>query len=126
MSEHMIPVRDRCGPHCVAPDEGERLFDEVLGAMREGKLVSLDFSGVETITSAFLNVAIGRLYGQLDVAVVDDRLRWEGVDEADSRLISLVVGNAKHYYKQSLAERERDARIVNETAAKNRWQSPRN
>jgi hypothetical protein len=108
----VIAVQKVCGEHCIAPDEGERLYEEALRALKAGFDVTLDFSGVETLASSFLNVAVGRLYGALDHKFIDAGLHWTGADEADDGIIRLVIRNAKEHYQQSSTQREIQQQII--------------
>lgn len=107
-----ITVRDICGAHCVGPEEAENVFDLVVRALRAGERVRLDFAGVETLASSFLNVALGRLYGDLPNDVVDTLLEYQGIDAADDRIIRVVIRNAKDHYAQTAKQRDLEQQIV--------------
>lgn len=107
-----IRVQTICGKHCLSPEEGEALFKEVYETLRRGDHVCLDFSGVETLASSFLNTAVGRLFGKFDHDLVESRLRWSGLDRQDERIIKLVIENAKDHFRRTQAERKAAARIV--------------
>lgn len=101
-----------CGKHCLAPDEGEALFKEIYGTLQKGEDVLLDFNGVDTLASSFLNTAVGRLFGKFDYGFLDARLQWVGLDQQDERVLRLVIENAKEHFQKSEAEREITAKIV--------------
>jgi len=96
-----INVLDEIGPICVDPDDGERLCDHVRRALAEGDRVTLDFSGVTTLTSSFLNSALGCLLGTFPEDELARRLSWTGLDETDEDLVKLVVKNAVRFYSAS-------------------------
>lgn len=107
-----ILVKETCGAHCVGPEEAERLFDLLEPALRAGGRVQLDFTGVDTLASSFLNVALGRLYGHLPASDVDALLEYKGLDPTDDRVVKLVVKNAKEHYAQSARQRDLEQQIV--------------
>ena len=111
-ADMLIRVADECAVHCVTPDDGQRLFDRLQEALRVGKSVELDFGGVETIATVFLNVALGKLFGQFKAEVVERLVRWSNVADVDDRLMRLVIRNAKAHYKMSPEAREREAQMV--------------
>lgn len=52
------------GPICVSAEDGQRLHGKIAPLLREGRKVALSFEQVDTLISAFLNAAIGQLYGE--------------------------------------------------------------
>ncbi len=48
----------------MSSDDGQKVHDKIAPLLREGRKVSLSFDRIETIISAFLNAAIGQLYGE--------------------------------------------------------------
>jgi hypothetical protein len=51
------------------------------------------------LTSAFLNTAIGKLYGEYDEKTVKLHLSVEYMDDNDKLLLKRVIDTAKAYYK---------------------------
>jgi len=65
MNEETIQIASLVGSNlCIASDDGEKVHDAIVAALRNGKKVRLSFEGVEDLTSAFLNTAVGQLYGE--------------------------------------------------------------
>jgi len=59
-------------PVCVSADDGQTVHDKIAPLLRDNRKVVVSFERVETLISAFLNAAIGQLYGEFP-------------EEADSR-----------------------------------------
>jgi hypothetical protein len=53
-------------PLCVASSDGQKIYDRLSAALKEGRSAILSFHNVSTLTSAFLNAAIGQLYGEFN------------------------------------------------------------
>lgn len=85
-------------PLCVASGDGQKLHDRLFTALVQGQPVSLSFRNVSTLTSAFLNAAIGQLYGRLKEAEIRALLSVEDMDPDDAALLRRVVDTAKHYF----------------------------
>jgi hypothetical protein len=102
-----ILIADVCGPICVDPEDGERLCEAAAVALRGGASVCLDFSGVSTLTSSFLNAAIGSLYGLFPAEDLAQRLNWIGLDETDESVLRLVQANAIRYFATPPLQREK-------------------
>lgn len=107
-----ILVKNVCGAHCLSPDEGEALFKEAYELLRIDEDILLDFIGVETLASSFLNTAVGRLFGKFDHSFVEGKLRWSNLDEQDERVLKLVIENAKDHFGKTEAQRKAALRIV--------------
>ncbi len=58
----------------------------------------LDFSGVKTLTSSFLNAALGCLFASFSVDTLTQKLKYLGLDPTDEKLVKLVVTNAIQFY----------------------------
>lgn len=84
---------------CVASSDGDKLYEHIISALEAGQCVRLSFRNVTLLTSAFLNSAIGRLYGKLSEEEIRLRLKVEDIEQDDMQLIKAVADNAKQYFK---------------------------
>jgi len=85
---------------CTASDDGEKVYSRIVEAIKGGDKVQISFEGVEDLTSAFLNAAVGQLYGEFP----EDKLRsvllppLEASPE-DLALLKRVVDRAKAFFQ---------------------------
>ncbi len=86
-------------PLCVASSDGQKLHDRLAAALDQGCRVSLSFRNVSTLTSAFLNAAVGQLYGAFDEQRIRALLKVEDMEADDVALLKRVVGTAKRYFQ---------------------------
>ena len=84
---------------CVASDDGQKVHDRLLTALKENRSVVLSFRNVTTLTSAFLNTAIGQLYGVFSEDKIRTLLKVEEMPPDDLALLKRVVDTAKQYFK---------------------------
>jgi hypothetical protein len=91
-------VVDLIGPICVDSGDGIKLCDMAHRSLAEGDDVSLDFTGVTTLASAFLNMAVGCLYAFFTKDDLDRRLVWKALDPTDEAVMRLVQRNAVRFY----------------------------
>lgn len=84
---------------CVAADDGDAVYSKIKAAFNAGKHVRLSFKNVEMLTSAFLNTAIGQLYGEYSEEEVRESLSVSDISDEDKLLIKRVTDTAKVYYK---------------------------
>lgn len=84
---------------CVAASDGQKVYDQIQTALQMKKVVLLTFRNVTGLTSAFLNAAIGQLYGTFDEATIRAGLRVRDMNPEDRALLKRVVDTAKEYFK---------------------------
>jgi len=84
---------------CVAAEDGEKVFEQVKKGFLEEKKIDISFLNVEMLTSAFLNTAIGKLYGAFDEDKIKTNLSVSDISDEDKLLLKRVVDTAKAYYK---------------------------
>ncbi|HGJ66422.1 TPA: DUF4325 domain-containing protein [bacterium] len=84
---------------CVASDDGQKVFDQIAKALREDKKIKLSFANIESLTSAFLNTAIGQLYGSFQNDQIKNNLEISDMEQDDMMLLKRVVDTAKEYFK---------------------------
>ena len=105
MSEPVIiRVFDVVGtPLCVSSADGQLVYDKLAPLLREGRKVAISFAQVETIISAFLNTAIGQIYGELSEDRVRELLSVRDMLPEDVALLKRVIDNAKRYFANQTA-----------------------
>lgn len=86
-------------PLCVASSDGQKVYDRLAAALMEGRQVILSFHNVTTLTSAFLNSAIGQLYGTFSEEQIRALLKVQDTQADDLALLKRVVDTAKLYFK---------------------------
>lgn len=95
-----ISVYEVVGGHlCVASSDGQRVYERLAAVLEANHTVSLSFLNVEILTSAFLNAAIGQLYGKFSSAKIRASIKLEDMQQDDMHLLKRVVDNAKLYFK---------------------------
>lgn len=87
------------GPLCVSADDGQAVHDKIVPLLREDRNVAVSFEKVETLISAFLNAAIGQLYGEFPEDRIRSLLSVRDMSQEDLALLKRVVDNAKVYFQ---------------------------
>lgn len=103
---------------CVSSDDGQKVHDQIAAALREKKKIKVSFLNVESLTSAFLNAAIGQLYGKFSEEIIRASLAVAEMEQEDLVLLKRVVETAKDYFsdperfkkarEEALEERDAD------------------
>ncbi len=84
---------------CVSSDNGQKVYDRLVRALGEKHKVLLSFEQITLLTSAFLNTAIGQLYGVFKAEDIRALLRVDMLQQDDLVLLKHVVDTAKLYFK---------------------------
>jgi STAS-like domain of unknown function (DUF4325) len=85
---------------CVASDDGQKVHDRIAAILKEGRQVTVSFQNVTSLTSAFLNSAIGQLYGgDFTEEQIRSGLKVQDLQQDDLVLLKRVVDTAKQYFK---------------------------
>ncbi len=87
------------GPRAVDAADGEKVFQKILPVLQSGRNVRLSFEGITMVITAFLNAAIGKLYGVLPEEQVDQMLTVEGLLLPFQSSFDKSVEWSKAYYR---------------------------
>jgi len=98
------------GPLCVSAEDGQRVHDKILPLLKQGQKVVLSFEQVETVISAFLNAAIGQLYGEFPEDRIRELVSVRDMDQNDLPILKRVVENAKVFF----SDPDRFKRAINQ------------
>ncbi len=95
-----IRVLDVTGNNlAVSAEDGQAVHDKIAPVLREGRAVRLAFQGIDTVISAFLNAAIGQLYGEFPEEKIREQFSVVDMAQEDLVLLKRVVENAKAYFR---------------------------
>lgn len=86
--------------YCVSSTDGEKVYEIVAARLHANAPVVLSFAGVEDLTTAFLNTAIGQLYGEMDEEIIRRNLSVTGADNEQLALLKRVVERAKAFFAE--------------------------
>lgn len=97
----------------VSTENGEKVFEIVNSYLEKEEKVELDFAGITIMITAFLNAAIGKLYGKKEYtpAFLNEHLKLENVEKEDRALFKDVIQRAKEYFadKESFERTNKNA-----------------
>lgn len=82
----------------VSTDDGDKVFKHIDKVLKENKVAQIDFSGIEMMTTAFLNAAIGQLYNHYNSTQLNNFLKLVNVASEDIILFKKVITRAKEFF----------------------------
>lgn len=86
------------GPSALTVEQGDMVYEQIKRALESCSKVIIDFDGIESMITPFLNSAIGKLYGDYDGSELSQKLSIINQPEGTNRKINLVIQNAKAFY----------------------------
>lgn len=97
----------------VTPEEGTPVYNSIIEAFKKGDAVTLDFDGVDMLTTAFLNVVIGDLYKDYSSEELKSMLSLVNYSESTAKRIKKVTDNAKLFYKDENSYNKEVEEVLN-------------
>lgn len=81
----------------VSAEKAQYISKLVQEKIDEESPIVLDFSGIKSLTTAFLNIAVGQIYGKLDKEVYDKYVNVDKKTMSDLQInkYNLVLDNSK-------------------------------
>jgi phage-related protein len=82
---------------CIESADGQKVFERIAAALKEGKKVILSFKNAEDLTWPFLSDAIGQLYAHFPEGQIKYSLSFADISPEDLEFIEDVVYWKKEY-----------------------------
>lgn len=91
-------LKDKIGPRCIIKEDGQKVYEEIHGPLKNGEAITLDFGGVTQFASPFFNFAIGQLLKDIKVDDLRRLLQIENLNESGRLVVHRVIENAAKYH----------------------------
>ena len=85
-----ILVADTLRQGCF-PEAGRVLYEEILSRENSSDKIVIDFEGVSSVPSMFLNVSIGRLISERGVAFIKEKIGFSNITASQVQRIKEYV-----------------------------------
>ena len=96
----IINVKDVIGnSKAIESESGEKIKAIITERIKNGNDVVLDFKGITSMLSLFLNPAIGDLYGEFSEEEIRQHLSVENFPQEHLETFKRVVERAKDFYR---------------------------
>jgi len=82
----------------VTTEDGDSVFKTLDHHFQNGEKITLDFSEIAILTTAFLNAAIGQLYSKYTSEDISSYLKLDKISNSDLLLVKTVIQRAKEYF----------------------------
>lgn len=91
---------------CVAACDGQKVHDKIAASFFENKIVELSFAGINDLTPAFLNSAVGQLYGSFPAESIENNLSFIDISQEDEIILKRVIKRARTYFEHAYSSRK--------------------
>ncbi|MEI4352233.1 STAS-like domain-containing protein [Streptococcus suis] len=81
----------------ILSETGEIVFQKIKEYIDQDEAVTLDFTGIEILTTAFLNLAVGQLYDLKPIDTLTNlvKIKRSSISDSHFQKIALVLSNSK-------------------------------
>ncbi len=90
-------------PSALTQEQGEKIYQLVSDSISSKQKIVLDFDGIESMISPFLNNAIGKLYGSYPSETIKEYLSLTNFPTVKQSTLTIVIENAKKFYQNKAA-----------------------
>lgn len=82
----------------VSIEDGEKLFEEIKSLISDNTVCILDFTGIESCITRFLNPAIGQLLGSFNRTTLNNYVKFTNLKDSFVDKLKAVISNASNFY----------------------------
>jgi STAS-like domain of unknown function (DUF4325) len=100
-----VKLADVIGEKCESLDDGAKLYQAIHKELQSGAAVELDFSGVQSIITPFLNASIGNLLDLFEKETLMEKLVLCHISEDHLRRVNEFI-DFKHQMNSDKTTRE--------------------
>ena len=93
-----IKVFDEIGDRATDMQQGDIICKKITCGFSTNEVVEIDFSGLKTILSTFLNNAIGALYRDYSSEFLNKNLKIINLCAEDMFILKRVIARSKDFY----------------------------
>jgi hypothetical protein len=93
-----VAIKDMTGTRCIVKEDGQRVYDTIHNALKQGESVILDFESVSQFASPFFNFAIGQLLKDMKADDLRRLLQIENLAATGRLVVERVIENAARYH----------------------------
>ena len=79
----------------VSPEDGNTVYEIIKREIESENQLELDFEGIDIMTTAFLNNAIGNLYRNFDKQQLNMYINMANISDCDLALVKKAIDRAK-------------------------------
>lgn len=98
MSKYINVLEVIDGPSALTQEEGNKVYQKISDAFEKEEKIIVDFEGIESMISPFLNNSIGQLYGKYQSEEIKNFLELKNFPKSKVATLNVVISNAKRFY----------------------------
>jgi hypothetical protein len=99
-TERGVCIRDVVGSGlCISSYSGQKVFDTLRSAISQGNKICLSFENIKSLSTAFIDSALGQLYsGGIIQGDIDEKISFENISPGRKLMVDEAIREAREYY----------------------------
>jgi hypothetical protein len=93
-----IIIKEKCDEFCLLVEDGRKIYDIVMPALKEGVVIELDFEGITIFSSPFFHSAIGDTLEHISYDDFNRLVKIQNLNDSGKNLLKRVIEDSKKYY----------------------------
>lgn len=93
-----ITIKEKCDEFCLLVEDGRKIYDVVLPAIKEGVVIELDFEGITVFSSPFFHSALGNILEHISYDDFNRLVKIQNLHGSGKNLLKRVLEDSKKYY----------------------------
>lgn len=98
----VVKVLEYVGDRATDMRQGDEIYNIIINGFNQGEEVTVDFEGLTTVLSTFLNNAIGSLFKDYESDYLNKNLKIINLCEDDMFILRRVIKRAKEFYSNEV------------------------
>lgn len=94
----VIKIVEIVGDRATDMRQGDQIYSMIVEQFEKKEKVTIDFDGLKTVLSTFLNNAIGALYKDYSSEYLNENLKVANLCQDDLFILKRVIKRAKDFY----------------------------
>ncbi|MCB9774950.1 MAG: STAS-like domain-containing protein [Nitrospiraceae bacterium] len=90
-----ISIKEITGPYCGEYSDGEKVYEIICGHLKKNEYLTLDFSGIDVLSSSFFNGSIAKLFLDFPSDFLVGHISIIGMKKIDRYVLNRVVRDAE-------------------------------
>lgn len=99
----VIKIVEIIGDRATDMRQGDEIYSLIVEQFHKKEKVTIDFAGLKTVLSTFLNNAIGTLYKDYSSEFLNENLKVANLCQDDLFILKRVIKRAKDFYANEKA-----------------------
>ena len=108
-----IIIKEKCDEFCFLIEDGKKIHEIVLSAVKEGIVVEIDFAGVTVFSAPFFHSALGDLLEHITYEDFNRLVKIVNLHDSARKLLKRILDDSVNYYSDKQYRTSLDSVLKN-------------